>query len=244
MTINKFFGSFRATDVIANPNRKATSLKPQTNAVQTRGTMAVPVSGNVRDIVTISAQAQGTQVNSAVPIDEVFEGQAESGGTTFTSFAEEFSKITEGYANMIREHYAVEHEENLTYDNPNNHIWNKYKNPDSPDFRSDLSEDERAWAYDQKLDLLSGGKHLQMSNPYAFADAGGPPTLSSAAMQATVRRSSTCFSSMTSEFTGKPIPDENGRLVPLNRPLSSRQVKKGKLRHKGLVPVSKGSQTP
>ena len=29
----------------------------------------------------------------------------------------------------------------------------------------------------------------------------------------------------------------------LNRPLSSRQVKKEKLRHEGLVPVSKGSQT-
>lgn len=29
----------------------------------------------------------------------------------------------------------------------------------------------------------------------------------------------------------------------LNRPLSSRQVKKEKLRHKGLVSVSKGSQT-
>jgi len=31
--------------------------------------------------------------------------------------------------------------------------------------------------------------------------------------------------------------------VPVNRPLSSRQVKKEKLRHEGLVPVSKGSQT-
>ena len=29
---------------------------------------------------------------------------------------------------------------------------------------------------------------------------------------------------------------------PLNRPLSSRQMKKEKLRHEGLVPVSKGSQ--
>ena len=28
----------------------------------------------------------------------------------------------------------------------------------------------------------------------------------------------------------------------VNRPLSSRQVKKEKLRHEGLVPVSKGSQ--
>ena len=33
------------------------------------------------------------------------------------------------------------------------------------------------------------------------------------------------------------------RSLSLNRPLSSRQVKKEKLRHKGLVSVSKGSQT-
>ena len=38
------------------------------------------------------------------------------------------------------------------------------------------TEDERAWAYDQELDLLHGGKHLQMGNPYAFPD--GAPTLS------------------------------------------------------------------
>ena len=31
--------------------------------------------------------------------------------------------------------------------------------------------------------------------------------------------------------------------LKMNRPLSSRQVKKEKLRHEGLVPVSKGSQT-
>ena len=31
-------------------------------------------------------------------------------------------------------------------------------------------------------------------------------------------------------------------VAPVNRPLSSRQMKKEKLRHEGLVPVSKGSQ--
>ena len=36
--------------------------------------------------------------------------------------------------------------------------------------------------------------------------------------------------------------NEHGGIL-LNRPLSSRQVKKEKLRHKGLVSVSKGSQT-
>lgn len=34
----------------------------------------------------------------------------------------------------------------------------------------------------------------------------------------------------------------NEAVRDLNRPLSSRQVKKEKLRHEGLVPVSKGSQ--
>ena len=96
MTINSISGSFRATDVIANSSRRATSLKPQTNVVQTRGTTAVPVSGNVRDTVTLSAQAQetvaeqATQVNSAAPTDGVSEEQVGSGGTIFTSFAEEF----------------------------------------------------------------------------------------------------------------------------------------------------------
>ena len=37
------------------------------------------------------------------------------------------------------------------------------------------------------------------------------------------------------------LDDTGGPAV--NRPLSSRQVKKEKLRHEGLVPVSKGSQT-
>ena len=38
-----------------------------------------------------------------------------------------------------------------------------------------------------------------------------------------------------------PRAYETAALI-LNRPLSSRQVKKEKLRHEGLVPVSKGSQ--
>ena len=134
--------------------------------------------GSMRfDTVSIRAQSATAPVESA--------SKEQTGNmTTFTTFAEEFSKITQDYSNTIRNHYAKEHAENLTYDDPAVHIWNKYKNPDSPDFRSALSEDERAWAYDQELDLLSGGKHLQLSNPFAFASAGDPPTLASAAMQA------------------------------------------------------------
>ena len=175
--------------VTTNPNRRADYIKAQTNTVQTEKKTDAPAPARTQDEVVISSEAreilakQGS--DSASSVDAVSEKQTPSSkATTFTTFAEEFSKITQGYVNTIREHYAAEHEENLTYDSPSTHIWNKYKNPDSPDFRADLSEDERAWAYDQELDLLSGGKHLQMSNPYAFTSAGDPPTLAAAAMQA------------------------------------------------------------
>lgn len=174
---------------ITNPSRKVDYIKAQANTVQTEKKSDTSVSARTQDEVVISSVGQGTMtkqaVEAALSVEAVPEEQTDdSKATTFTTFAEEFSKITQGYVDTIREHYAKEHEENLTYDNPSTHIWDKYKNSDSPDFRTDLSEDERAWAYDQELDLLNGGKHLQMSNPYAFAAAGGPPTLASAAMQA------------------------------------------------------------
>lgn len=175
--------------VTTNPSRRVDYIKAQTNTVSARKKADTPAVTQTQDEVIISSEARAAQAkretDAISSMDAVSEEQANSSkATTFTTFAEEFNKITQDYADTVREHYATEHEENLTYDIPSTHIWNKYKNPDSPDFRSDLSEDERAWAYDQELDLLSGGKHLQMSNPYAFASAGGAPTLASVAMQA------------------------------------------------------------
>lgn len=161
--------------------------------------MNVGVTSNAASVLayrktqTEAAQAEKKTAAGLGTKDEITVSQAakefskkpdSSLKTVFTSFADEFSKVTNEYADTIREHYAKEHAENLTYDNPSLHIWDKYKNAESPDFRSDMSEDERAWAYDQELDMLSGGKHLQMGNPYAFSAAGGPPSLASAAMKA------------------------------------------------------------
>ena len=161
--------------------------------------MNVGVTSNAASVLayrktqTEAAQAEKKTAAALGAKDEITVSQAakefskkpdSSLKTVFTSFADEFSKVTNEYADTIREHYAKEHAENLTYDNPSLHIWDKYKNAESPDFRSDMSEDERAWAYDQELDMLSGGKHLQMGNPYAFSAAGGPPSLASAAMKA------------------------------------------------------------
>lgn len=145
--------------------------KTQTEAAQAKKKTAAALGA--KDEITVSQAAK-----------EFSKKPDSSLKTVFTSFADEFSKVTNEYADTIREHYAKEHAENLTYDNPSLHIWDKYKNAESPDFRSDMSEDERAWAYDQELDMLSGGKHLQMGNPYAFSAAGGPPSLASAAMKA------------------------------------------------------------
>ena len=169
-------------NVVANPSRRADYIKTQTNTVQAEKKTDASAPARTQDEVVISSEVQETLTKQGM--DVVSEEQVSSRATTFTTFSGEFSKITQGYTNTIREYYAAAHEENLTYDSPSTHIWDKYKNPESPDFRTDLSEDERAWAYDQELDLLSGGKHLQMSNPYAFASAGGAPTLASAAMQA------------------------------------------------------------
>ena len=161
--------------------------------------MNVGVTSNAASVLayrktqTEAAQAEKKTAAALGAKDEITVSQAakefskkpdSSLKTVFTSFADEFSKVTNEYADTIREHYAKEHAENLTYDNHSLHIWDKYKNAESPDFRSDMSEDERAWAYDQELDMLSGGKHLQMGNPYAFSAAGGPPSLASAAMKA------------------------------------------------------------
>ena len=169
-----------------NPSKRTTYLKRQDNSVQAEKKVVAFAPTYTQDEIVISPEArmalaeQAAQMDTATSVGTVSEEQA-IGVTTFTSFAEEFNKVTQDYSNLIWKYYAKEHEENLTYDNPRNHIWDKYKNPDSPYFRSDLTVDERAWAYDQELDMLNGGGHLKIHNPYVFDT---PPTLTIAVMQA------------------------------------------------------------
>lgn len=155
-------------------------------AARSEGKQSAAVPAHPQDTVSISPEARAAMAKqmaeAADAVDEVSDEETvEEPVTAFPSFAVEFDKVTERYTAAVRAHYAEAHEENLTYEDPSLHIWDKYKNPESPDFRSDLSEDERAWAYDHEHDLLRGGKHLQLGNPFVFED---PPTLSSAAMEA------------------------------------------------------------
>ena len=151
-----------------------------------KGDISTPA--NPQDAVSISPEARAALAKQAVRADSTDTASAVSEEqddttpvTAFPSFAVEFDQVTQRYTDAVREHYSKAHEENLTYADPSVHIWNKYKNPESPDFRSDLSDDERAWAYDHEHDMLRGGKHFQLGNPFVFEN---PPTLSSAAMEA------------------------------------------------------------
>lgn len=160
---------------------RAVFISPQASAA--RGNQQAAAPARPRDTVSISPEARAAMEQQAVrAVSEVSEDQpVPESATSFPSFAVEFDKVTQRYDDAVRAHYAEDHEENLTYADPSVHIWDKYKNPDSPDFRSGLSEDERAWAYDHELDLLNGGKRFQLGNPFVFDT---PPTLSTAAMEA------------------------------------------------------------
>lgn len=159
------------------PGKRTAYIRQQNTPVQTEKKF---VSARTQDEIVISPEARAAMAKQTAQVDSKEHTNSEE-STSFTSFSKEFNKVIQHYSGVIRKHYAEMHQENLTYDDPRNHIWNKYKNSDSPVFRSDLSEDERAWAYDQELDLLNGGEHLQMHNPFVFDT---PPTLTSAVMQA------------------------------------------------------------
>lgn len=177
--------------MISVTNRpKAASVpvyQSKTGSAQTEKNRSAHAPAQAEDEITLSQAARAAMAKQAAEPVEGPEGVPEEKpqlpeAMPFPSFSVAFSKVTEGYSNQIRDYYAKEHGENLNHEDPYVHIWNKYKNPESPDFRGCMSEDERAWAYDHELNLLSGGRNLQISNPYVFPE--GAPTLASAAAEA------------------------------------------------------------
>lgn len=83
-----------------------------------------------------------------------------------------YSKVQEGMLyGKIANYYAEAHKENLSFDIPYNHIVAKYKFPDSPYYRADMSEEEREMAFYQERALLFGGD-FQLNDPYALAGTG------------------------------------------------------------------------
>ncbi|MED4462542.1 DUF4885 family protein [Metabacillus fastidiosus] len=68
---------------------------------------------------------------------------------------------------ILDEKYRKLNEENKRYANPYDHILDKYCNPYSPKFRSDLTKAERDAAYSMESSMLRNG----VINSYDFSDA-------------------------------------------------------------------------
>lgn len=78
----------------------------------------------------------------------------------------------------IKDYYSEGHRENLSFEDPYSHILQKYVFDDdspfgrSPFFRSDMSKQEREWAFRQERAML-WGSHVTLNDPYALAAHGG-----------------------------------------------------------------------
>ena len=89
------------------------------------------------------------------------------------SLVEQVNRIKQ----TVRDYYSEAHAENARMPllDALRHIGNKYldRYSDSPEFRADMSYDERQMAYYQERSLLTG-RHLKLNDPYALASIGGP----------------------------------------------------------------------
>ena len=125
------------------------AVQPEARAEKQKAAYAPAGS---EDGVTISPEARAAMARQAASAGDVPEKLPDTPeAAPFPSFADVFSQVTEKYSSQIRDHYAKEHSENLTYADPYAHVWNKYKNPDSPDFRACLSNGPgpmtRSWTF-------------------------------------------------------------------------------------------------
>lgn len=68
---------------------------------------------------------------------------------------------------ILDEKYSKINEQNKRFENPHHHIFDKYRNPDSPYFRSDLTPKERNAAYSMEMSWANSGTGGQ----YNFNDA-------------------------------------------------------------------------
>lgn len=68
---------------------------------------------------------------------------------------------------ILDEKYSKINEQNKRFENPHNHIFDKYRNKDSPYFRSDLTQKERNAAYSMEMGWANSGTGGQ----YNFNDS-------------------------------------------------------------------------
>lgn len=126
-----------------------------------------------------TAAVKPTYPNS-IMINGLYTNVDPTGEIAHKAYIEElFRQINESIS-KVQSYYAKAHKENMSYDDPYNHIVEKYNSYDhelfkSPYFRSDMSEAERKMAFDQECAMLRGQGFANLSDPYAWASSGGVP---------------------------------------------------------------------
>lgn len=71
---------------------------------------------------------------------------------------------------ILQEHYDKVYKENLSHSDPMAYIRSKYCDVTSPDFRSEMTADQRSIAYrNEKRMLETGGKHTAGFGRYDYA---------------------------------------------------------------------------
>lgn len=153
----------------------AAYIKNQTAAATAEKSAASTGSARSQDTVTISAEGQAaakgasitidyTQLRNRVEISDAALACASENafkcaeGTTFTSNFEQESAMHLEWSAISRAYYTEQLNESLSFDNPRQHMWDKYKNPDSPYFRDYMTEKERDFAYTNELLLYKTGR--------------------------------------------------------------------------------------
>jgi len=73
------------------------------------------------------------------------------------------NKDEEALVNKLKEHYKKTNEENKTFPNPDNHIWNKYHNPEYKYYAKEMNSIERKIAFKTESDYLEGIEDKSLS---------------------------------------------------------------------------------
>lgn len=101
------------------------------------------------------------------------QGENVTGQTVIPSGLSALGRQIGRMVQTIEDYYREANEENLRFENPYDHICEKYKWSDSSYFRSDLSAAERDIRYRQEVSFLRSGTWATLNDPYAMEAEGG-----------------------------------------------------------------------
>lgn len=117
---------------------------------------------------------------NCIMIKGLYQNVDPTGEIRRKAYLEELMRQINESISKVQSYYAKEMDDNKSFDNPYNHMLEKYNSHcyklfGSPYFRSDLSEEERDMAFEQERAILEGRGFYNLSDPYVWAAYGGVP---------------------------------------------------------------------